>query len=215
VGVPNPGIDLIGPVKELQEIEQWLSSATFVFDQALDAIQPTTDSWTTLQAQYNVVLEPPPEPTKTIAFATMIGKKDVVFDFYGLDVPEHYSLASGSLGADVHGGENIWLMVAGHSASVPMGGTKNNQGLSPPLDLGALYSGWTGHIPIPWNGGNFDFVTFSGFFVADVLPEFQAAWRAKIYQALYDAAQARFNQALERAKERKAYLQGVIAGFVL
>jgi hypothetical protein len=211
--IPNPGIDLIGPVKELQEIEQWLSSASFVFDQAPGAIQPTTDSWAGLQAQYDVALDPPPDPHKTVPLGTTVGPKDKIFDFFGLDVPENYQLSSGSLNADVHGGDNIWLEVAGQLAGIPVGGTSHNQGLSPPLDLGARYGGQTGHIPIPWNGGNFDYVQFYGYFTADVLPEFQAAWRAKTYLALYEAAQARFNQALERAQQRKAFLEDLIGRF--
>jgi hypothetical protein len=213
--IPDPALDMIGRVKELQELEEWLSTATFVFDQPIEEITADQDAWLKLETKYGIALDPPPPPTKTVNIGQTVGKQDGnVFDLLALDVPADYKLTSGSLEMTVHGdGDHAWAIIAGRPLTIPPGGTQHDIALIPPLDLGTRFSGQQGHFTIPWGGGNFDFAQFTGNFTASVLPEVQAAWRSKTWLALHDYAQERFNKILELANQRKAYLEDLISRF--
>jgi hypothetical protein len=222
--IPDPALDMLGRVKELQELEEWLSTTTFTFDLSLASIQATTASWLELQTTYGVALDPPPDQyTNAISVNVLLEKQgnDLREANFPLDVPDGYAFDSGALVGVIHqshGGDNPQLNLLGevsHDPGDPASSTQPDQTTgsidlrTPPHDLGGRWDS----IVIPYSYQNCVSGQISGVFQGKVRDATVEAWRLKTWMALRDAAQERFNNAVGRAKDRQAYLQDLISRF--
>ncbi len=223
--IPDPGLDMIGRVKELQELEEWLSTATFGFDLAVDAIQPTTQSWSDLQTKYGIALDPPPEPLTAVLPISIVLEKqggDLREANFPIDIPDGYALDSGSLVGVIHQSHS-----ADHPPQLNLLGARSHNYDDPTradnfdqttdvVDLRAQphdFGGRWGSIIVAYSFQNCVSGQISGEFRGKVRDTTLQAWRQKTWLALRDATLDRFAKAIERAKERKAYLEDLISRF--
>ena len=222
--IPDPGLDMLGRVKELQELEEWLSTATFAFDLSLDAVQPTLQAWNDLQTGYGVALDPPPEPLTTVVSIDVLLEKqgnDLREANFPIEVPDGYAFDSGNLVGVIHqahGGETPQLNLLNERSHDPGDPGSHNQPnqATDLIDLRTAPHDWGGRwgtIVVPYSYQNCVSGQISGSFQGKVRDVTVDAWRLKTWLALRDAALERFTKAVERGNDRKGYLQDLISRF--
>lgn len=222
--IPDPALDMIGRVKELQELEEWLSTATFSFDLALDAVQPTTQAWRDLQTSYGIALDPPPEPLTPVTSIDILLEKqggDLKEANFPIQLPDGYQFDSGQMIGVIHqtqGGNSPQLNLLGqtsHDPGDPAHSTQPDQ-VTGVIDLRTAphdFGGIWGTITVQYSYQNCVSGQISGSFQGKVRDVTVDAWRMKTWLALRDAALDRFNKSLDRAAARKAYLEDLISRF--
>jgi len=92
--IPNPGLDLIGRVLEIQAIDEMLTTTSYSFGLHITDVKPGNGNWLDLSEQYGVELDPPPEESLPIAYFKKLdpAKDGVVEGDVEIDIPEGYEL---------------------------------------------------------------------------------------------------------------------------
>lgn len=219
VVIPDPGIDLIGPVLELQQITETLTTAEFVFTLTPDQVNP--GNYASLAAQYGAAVDPPPDAkTPAIPITVSLQKtSDMVDATFEISIPDGYAFDQGNLIGDIHqdhNGNEPYLWVLGVQATYdPQNGIKFDKSTGN-IDLTAAphnYQGWWGTIAVQYTYLNCVSGLIFGNFVGKVRDETMQAWRMRAWSALRDAAQAGFDHGLALLKDRKTYLEDQLANF--
>jgi hypothetical protein len=211
--IPNPGLDLIGRVLEIQVIDEMLTTTAYSFGLNITDISPDDDKWLDLSQQYGVELDPPPEPSIPIAYFKKLdpAKDGVVEGDVEIDITEGYELDKGTMQATLH----LHVTSGDHH---PQFGTFDGVHNATGYDLGVTsdlkpFRHTVGKLLISYGYLNSDdgSIVVSGS--ARVLKKTVQEWQLKSWTALRNADQAAYDHRIEEAKARKAYLQEQIGHF--
>lgn len=217
--IPNPGLDLIGRVLEIQAIDEMLTTTSYSFGLHINDV--TRDKWLALSEQYGVELDPPPEMSLPIAFYKKLDptKGDGVSDGdVEIDIPDGYEFENGTMAADLHlhvtSGDHHpqWSTFDGsHNPGDPgVSGDAYNLGVTSNL---TRYQHTVGKLIIAYGYQNTDDGAVQVNGTCLVLLKTMQEWQLKSWTALRNADQAAYDKRIEQVKERKTFLQGQIAQF--
>jgi Type II secretion system (T2SS), protein G len=217
--IPNPGLDLIGRVLEIQAIDEMLTTAAYSFDVHITDVTPDKDKWLDLSQRYGVELDPPPNPSLPIAYFKKldIAGQGIVTGDIEIEIPEGYEFADGSFYAELHLHVTTGVPRPQFSALGQIVGPKDDQhdpyNASLTIPLLPLFQKTVGKLLITYGYQNSSdgYVTVTGS--ANVLPKTIQDWQLKSWTALRNADQAAYDKRIEQAKERKAFLQAEIESF--
>jgi hypothetical protein len=211
--IPNPGLDLIGRVLEIQALDEMLTTSTYSFGVHITDVTP--DKWLDLSQQYGIQLDPPPDPSLPIAYFKKLdpAKDGNMEGDVEIDIPDGYEFDRGSMTAILH----LHVTSGDHHPQFatfdPLSPhNTNNYDLGVNVDL-VPFRHTVGKLLIRYSYLNSDDGSISVAGSAVVLQKTMQAWQLNSWTALRNADQAAYAQRLEQAKDRKAYLQAEMARF--
>lgn len=210
--IPNPGLDLVGRVLEIQAIDEMLTTTSYSFGLHVDDV--TRDRWLVLSEQYGVELDPPPEMSLPIAFYKKLDPvKGMVDGDVEIDIPDEYEFENGTMTAVLHlhvtSGDPHpqWATFDGiFNASGSNYNVGHTSDLSP-------YQHTVGKLIIGYGYLNTDDGSVQVNGTCLVLLKAMQEWQLKSWTALRNADQAAYDKRVQQAKERKAFLQDQVAQF--
>lgn len=224
--IPNPGLDLIGRVLEIQAIDEMLTTAAYSFNINITDVTPA--KWLDLSQQYGVELDPPPQdPVEQMQTGTLQESIDkFTFGSIEYDLPDGYIVTAGSFRAQVHigdadfnSGHRAQISVTGEAAG-PLSSPRDSAGqflqkdgiLDVVLTNGSIVNR-TGKVSLRYQYYNVESGGFTASITARPTEKTVEAWQLKSWTALRDADQAGYDKTIDRASARKAYLQAEIDRF--
>ncbi len=210
--IPNPGVDIIGPVLEIQAIDEMLTTASYSFGLLITDI--TRDNWADLSQQYGVELDRPPEEVEplTLHKEFQIGKddsQDFIFDAFDFEVPPDYEIVDASFSADI---PSIHTSASNHELNVSGTGDIYN-GTNSGFSHVDWLKGRTGKLSVVYYYVGLDRFSVQLYIVSTLKVSAFSEWRLKSWTALRNADAAAYDKRIEQANERKAFLQAQIAQF--
>lgn len=212
--IPNPGLDLIGRVLEIQAINEMLATISYSFGLNISDITP--DKWLALSQQYGVQLYPPPEASLPITFYKKLDPytgDGVAAGDVEIEIQDGYEFDSGEMVAQLHAhtSGNRYLQF-GTAYTGPKDNGGNTRDLEVDADLAlARHTVQKLLIPYIYMGADDGDITITGN--VKVLQKTIDEWQLNLWTALRNADQAAYDKRIEQAKERKTFLEAEIAQF--
>lgn len=217
--IPDPGIDLIGPVLELQQIDQMLTTATLSFDLAPADIEPYDSNSETyyvrLAARYGAAVDQPPAAQAQMSETKALDKVggDFHFDHIDMTVLDGYEIVGGRLTVRAHiSGQNNemqFIFDDDHKAQFDLYADVDLAQITTP----ATYLHMSGPVTFPYAWTYVDTGQVAIWLSLAPTKAAVEAWRVKVWAALREAAQAEFDRTQTTLKDRKAFLEEQLAGF--
>jgi hypothetical protein len=222
--VPNPGIDLIEEVLQLQQVEEALNQG-FAF--TLNPNEITRDTWTQMAQKFGAQVDPPPkDPLQNSQFSSVQPSIDKwSYASVQFDVPDGYEIASGHF----YGVFSLYDTSTHHlqvnvlqepppaaTTNVYAAGkyqgefTKNDAVLDFDLSESSIVKK-TGSVSLTYDYHNLD----AGYATVRVnmspTADYMLAWQMKVWNQLREAAQAAYEANAARMKDLKSQLEAKIA----
>jgi hypothetical protein len=212
--IPNPGIDLISQVLELQQIEEMLSTSSFSFTLAVTDVK--RENYLNLAVQYGCALDrPDDEFTPTIPITVLLPERGMQVQEanFEINVPDGYAFDSGAVAGWIHDAHdmpdpNLWIL---DTRAGPDAVNTKDKGTGT-IDL-VRYRGLRGKVSVPYSFQDCVSGQINGSYQGKLRDETFLEWQLKAWATLREAAQADFDRNLALAKDRKAFLDQQIRQF--
>lgn len=223
--VPNPGIDLIQKVIELQQLTKQIAE-THEFSVKLGDI--TRDTWPNYVQQFGAKIDPPPDDPFEMMQTGTLQKSIDLFTFSTIifDVPDDYQVTGGHFRAQVHIGDSDFN--SGHRAHIGLTGENPGPGSSP-MDSAGQFLAKDGVLDVILSQGSVEdrigkvslmyqyYNVESGGFIANITasptPAAILAWQVKAWNQVREADQAAYEARVSQMADRKAQLEAEIGQF--